>query len=91
VTRRVELNLAERTALEDGLRRLGLDPAESHANFVWFDLPEDRDEPELVAELARRGVLVRSGKALGREGALRVTVGRAEENERLLTELQALL
>jgi histidinol-phosphate aminotransferase len=91
VTRRVELNLSERTAMEDGLRTLGLSPAESHANFVWFDLPEGTDEPRLVRTLAASGVLVRSGTALGREGALRVTVGREHENERFLRELQALL
>ena len=91
VTRRVELNLAERTALEDALRGLGLAPAESHANFVWFDLPDGVDEPALVATLAERGVLVRSGSALGREGALRVTVGREAENERFVSELQSLL
>ena len=38
VTRRVERNLAERMALEDGLRGLGIEPAASQANFVWFDL-----------------------------------------------------
>lgn len=91
VTRRVELNLSERTAMEEGLRTLNLSPAESHANFVWFDLPAGVDEPALVRTLAERGVLVRSGTALGREGALRVTVGRERENERFLTELQALL
>ena len=91
VTRRVELNLAERTALEDSLRELGLAPAESHANFLWFDLPESVDEPALVATLAERGVLVRSGRALGREGALRVTVGREAENQRFVSELQSLL
>ncbi|MBA2645078.1 MAG: histidinol-phosphate transaminase [Solirubrobacterales bacterium] len=91
VTRRVELNLAERTSLEDGLRRLGLAPAESHANFVWFDLPEGVEDPDMVASLAQRGVLVRSGRALGRDGALRVTVGLDGENERFLTELQSLL
>ena len=91
VTRRVELNLAERTALEDGLRRLGLAPAESHANFVWFDLPEEVDDRDIVAALAERGVLIRSGSALGRAGALRVTVGLEGENERFLAELQTLL
>ena len=42
VARRVERNLAERIGLEDGLRRLGMQPAESQANFVWFDLPAGR-------------------------------------------------
>ena len=91
ITRRVERNLAERMPLEDGLRDLGLDPAESHANFVWFDLGEGRDEGDVLRGLADRGVLVRSGASLGREGALRVTVGTAAENQRLLEALGALL
>ncbi len=91
VARRVERNLAERLELEDGLRRLGLDPAESQANFVWFDLPEEIDERDVVTALAERGVLVRSGAALGRPGALRVTVGSEGENPRFLEGLGALL
>ena len=91
VTRRVERNLAERVGLDDGLRALGIEPAESQANFVWFDLGEGREEPDIVRGLAERGVLVRAGAALGREGALRVTVGTAAENERFLEALGALL
>jgi histidinol-phosphate aminotransferase len=91
VARRVERNLAERLALEDGLRALGLAPAESQANFVWFGLPEGSDERAVVSGLAEAGVLVRAGTALGREGALRVTVGLEGENERLLAELGRLL
>jgi histidinol-phosphate aminotransferase len=91
VARRVERNLAERLELEDALRRLGIAPAESQANFVWFDLGEGREEPDIVRGLAERGVLVRAGAALGRQGALRVTVGTAAENERFLEALGALL
>src|SRR5215216_2826327 len=61
VARRVERNLAERMELEDGVRRLGIEPAESQANFIWFDLPEGVEEPETVRGLAERGVLVRAG------------------------------
>jgi histidinol-phosphate aminotransferase len=91
VVRRVERNLAERIGLEEGLRELGIEPAESHANFVWFDLGEGREEPDIVRGLAQRGVLVRAGAALGRDGALRVTVGTQAENERFLEALRALL
>src|SRR4051794_40443339 len=91
VTRRVERNLSERIGLEDGLRALGLEPAQSQANFVWFDLGEDRVEAEVMQGLAQRGVLVRAGTPLGREGALRVTVGTQAENERFLEALGALL
>jgi len=91
VARRVERNLAERIGLEDGLRELGLSPAASQANFVWFDLGDGREEGEVMQGLAQRGVLVRAGGALGREGALRVTVGTQAENERFLEALGALL
>jgi histidinol-phosphate aminotransferase len=91
VTRRVERNLAERIGLEDGLRALGIEPAASQANFVWFDLGEGRSEPDVMRGLADRGILVRAGTSLGREGALRVTVGTQAENERFLEALGALL
>ena len=91
VARRVERNLAERIGLEDGLRELGLAPAPSQANFVWFDLGDGREEAEVMQGLAQRGVLVRAGGSLGRDGALRVTVGTQAENERFLEALGALL
>jgi histidinol-phosphate aminotransferase len=91
VARRVERNLAERIGIEDALRELGLAPAESQANFVWFDLGDGREEAEVMQGLAQRGVLVRAGGSLGREGALRVTVGTQAENERFLEALGALL
>ena len=101
VARRAERNLAERMELEAGLRRLGIEPAESQANFVWFDLPAGIDtqptssagtrERETVRALADRGVLVRAGSSLGREGALRVTVGTEEENAKLVAALGSLI
>ena len=91
VARRVERNLAERIELQNGLRRLGIEPAESQANFVWLDLPESVDERDTIAALAQQGVLVRSGAALGRDGALRVTVGTEAENAKFVSALGALI
>jgi histidinol-phosphate aminotransferase len=91
VTRRVERNLAERTSLVAALADIGIDCAESHANFVWFDLPDAVEEPDIVKGLSQRNILVRAGTALGREGALRVTVGTQAENERFVEALGALV
>jgi histidinol-phosphate aminotransferase len=91
VARRVERNLAERMGLEQGLRELGIEPADSQANFLWFDLGEGREEAEVVQGLSQRGVLVRAGSSLGRDGALRVTVGTQADNERFLEALGALI
>ncbi len=95
VEQRVTQTLAERLALEDGLRALGLWVAESDANFVWLRLPNADDEAaaeaEIVSRLLERGVLVRAGASLGRAGALRVTVGTAADNARLVEALGGLL
>jgi histidinol-phosphate aminotransferase len=91
VARRVERNLAERIGLAEALRGLGIECADSQANFVWLDLPEHVEEPDVVRALSQQGVLVRAGAALGREGALRVTVGTQADNERFVEALGAVL
>jgi histidinol-phosphate aminotransferase len=91
VSRRVERNLAERLSLQAALEGIGITPAESQANFVWFDLPDADREADVIRALAESGILVRAGTALGRPGALRVTVGTEAENERFAEALAALL
>ena len=91
VARRVEQTIVSRIELESDLEELGLKVAESHANFVWFHLPEETEEPALVKGLAERGVLVRAGAALGRDLALRVTCGSHEDNKRFVAALRELL
>jgi histidinol-phosphate aminotransferase len=92
VNARVERTIVARLEMEDGLGELGIRPAESQANFCWFDLPGGPDsEAEIVDGLARKGVLVRAGAALGRPGALRVTYGTRQQNARFLDALRDLL
>jgi histidinol-phosphate aminotransferase len=91
VERRVARTVAARLELTEGLRAAGLRVAESDANFIWTHLPEDAVEADVVAGLAQRGVLVRAGASLGREGALRVTVGTDTENARFLAAMGQLI
>jgi histidinol-phosphate aminotransferase len=91
VERRVAETIGNRLEMVDRVRGLGLWVAESDANFIWLHLPEDVEEADVVSGLRDRGVLVRAGRALGREGALRVTVGTAEENDRFGEALDATL
>ena len=92
--RRVERNRRRAASgSRRGCARWASQPAESQANFVWFDLARGRR--------ARRDVVARRwpsaacscapATALGRAGALRVTVGTAAENERFLDALRELL
>jgi histidinol-phosphate aminotransferase len=97
VAERVERAVLARVELEEGLGELGIEPAESQANFCWFSLPvaDDGDPAEVEAAvvrgLAERGVIIRAGTALGKPGAMRVTYGTPADNRRFLTELRALL
>lgn len=90
VTERVTQTIAQRISVDERLRALGLQPAQSQANFCWFSLG-DRDEQEVMRGLLERGVLVRGGGALGRGGALRVTYGTSAENARFLDALAEVL
>jgi histidinol-phosphate aminotransferase len=83
--------VAGRLQLDEGLRALGLTVADSQANFVWAHLPNEADEGDVVRGLAERGILVRAGAALGREGALRITCGTADENDRCVAALKDVL
>jgi histidinol-phosphate aminotransferase len=86
VTRRVERNATERLWLADEIAELGLEAPESQANFLWVSLGE-RDEAEVMRELAIRGVAVRAGAGLGGPGHLRITYGTRRDNERLVAAL----
>jgi histidinol-phosphate aminotransferase len=90
VERRVEQNVIERVHLESELHERGLETTDSQANFSWVSLGE-RDEDEVVDGLARQGVIVRAGVALGQRGYMRVTYGNRAENDRFLAALDGLL
>lgn len=79
---------ADRSRLTSALEAMGLEVAPSQANFVLVKMP---DEGRAVYErLLRHGVIVR---AMGGPIAewIRVTVGRPEENDRLLDALRTVL
>jgi histidinol-phosphate aminotransferase len=88
---RVARNVAERISVDERLRALGIEPADSQANFCWFSLGPERDELQVMRGLRERGVLVRGGGALGEAGSLRVTYGTPEENARFLDALAEVL
>jgi histidinol-phosphate aminotransferase len=89
---RVTRTVAERISVDERLKALGVEPADSQANFCWFELGEGRDEQAVMDGLRERGVLVRGGAALGSETpALRVTYGLPQENAVFLDALADVL
>ena len=76
----VSETLAERERLASQLRDLGLQPLESHANFLYVPMGDARSTYE---RLLRIGLVVRPF-----DGALRITVHAPQANDRLLDALE---
>ena len=89
VERRVEQTAVERIHVDTELEERGFATTDSQANFSWVSLG-DRDEDEIVDGLAKQGVIVRAGRALGQAGWMRVTYGTRHENDRFLAALDQL-
>jgi histidinol-phosphate aminotransferase len=80
---RVDDVIRERTRLTDAMADLGLPVVSSDANFLWLALPE---QAAILGEYSERaGVVLRPFPGVG----VRITVGTAEENDRLLKVLRA--
>ncbi len=80
----------ERTELTNALRQRHFDVTDSQANFLWA-AHHAVDGGELSARLARSGVLVADGAALGEPKHVRITVRDSASTERLLRALDTSL
>lgn len=89
VQRSLAANRAGREALGVGLRQMGVEYVESHANFVL--VRAGRDGKEVSSALLQRGVIVRPMAWMGLPECIRVTVGLPEENEKFLAALAQVL
>jgi histidinol-phosphate aminotransferase len=89
VEQRVTATVAAREELTAALRERGHWVAASDANFLWVRVSDSGEDASVVRALQEHGVLVRGGSALGGPGFLRITVGTADQNARLLAALAA--
>jgi histidinol-phosphate aminotransferase len=84
IERRVHAVAQERPLLTAALRERGFDVTASQANFVWAAHPE-LDGSELAAALARAGILVAEGAALGEHRHVRIAIRNPAASEHLLS------
>jgi histidinol-phosphate aminotransferase len=90
IAERVRRISEERDRLTAALRERHFEVADSQANFLWVAHPSV-DGGELIARLARAGVLVAGGEALGESRHVRIGVRDAACSERLLGALDKAL
>ena len=82
-----QINKDERARLMGGLHQLGIQCDASYANFVLARFADEDEALAVDAHLKRAGILVRVVKGYGFPDALRITVGRPEDNTRVLDAL----
>jgi histidinol-phosphate aminotransferase len=87
---RVRLICQERPRLTAELRARGLKVADSQASFVWAAHPV-LEAGELAARLARAGVLVAAGEALGEPRHVRIAIRSAAASDRLLAAIEEVI
>ncbi len=85
LTKSLEINASGLQQLNVGLQALGYDVVPSAGNFVFVDI---KQEAKSVNEyLLKNGIIVRLVSNYGLPNHLRISVGLAEENQRLLATL----
>lgn len=75
--------------LYQGFDELGLSYYPSQGNFVFVDV--NRPAGPVFQKLLEKGIIVRSGTALGLPTGLRITVGNEKQNAQVLEELTRIL
>ena len=86
-----EHNSDARAELRDGLNAMGLATPESDANFLIPDFGTEARALSAHEALKQQGILVRAIGGYGLPTRLRITVGSAENNQRVLAALRAFI
>ena len=89
VRRSLETNETGKAYLFPALERLGLHAYPTAANFVAVSVPGSATDA--YEAMLRQGVVTRSGDALGMPGRLRITIGTAAQNARMIEALASLV
>ena len=90
LAKRVRTVAQERTRLITALRQRHFEVSDSQANFLWVAHPTI-DGGELATRLARTGVLVAAGDALGEPRHVRIAIHNEAASTRLLSALERAL
>ena len=90
IAKRVRRVSKERERLTTALRQRGFELSDSQANFLWLAHPT-LDGGELAARLARSGILVAAGDALGEPRHVRIAVRDEASSTRLLNAIDRAL
>lgn len=83
----VTMNAAQRARLVGGLRQHGIACDDSHTNFVLARFQDEAEANAMEQAFQNDGILVRKVGGYGFPEGLRITVGRPEDNDRVLASI----
>lgn len=89
VERTLENNRLGKEYLYRELARLGLAYLPTQANFIFVNV--GRDCRQVFQALLKEGVITRTGDIFGLDNFLRISIGRPEENQKLIRSLEKVL
>ncbi|NPA11522.1 MAG: histidinol-phosphate transaminase [Epsilonproteobacteria bacterium] len=87
VSEYIRKNFEEMQRYIDFAKSKGIDYIDSYTNFIVLYIP---NSSKIAEELLKRGIIVRDMGSYG-FSAIRVTIGKKEENDKLLTILEELI
>jgi histidinol-phosphate aminotransferase len=86
IERTLEVNRAGREQFYEAFEEMGLRYYPTQTNFIFVDL--GRPVAPVFQAMLRDGVIIRPLSFVGEAGALRITIGLEEENERTIASLR---
>lgn len=86
IQKTLDVNAAGRAQLTEGLKAMGFKVAYSQSNFIMVDI--GRPSTPVYQELLKEGIIIRPLAPQGAPTCLRISIGTAEQNERLLVAIE---
>src|SRR5438067_735949 len=91
VNETVETNEQGKTYLSQAFKAMGIQFAETYANFFCLAFASKHEAKEIADELEKRGVITRWLGGFGLEHCVRVSIGTTPQNIRAITALREVL
>lgn len=84
VRKSISVNEKERAFLQDAFTNMGLNVTPSHSNFICLEFDNLYEKEEIHKYLGNEGIIIRDLGPFGIEKGLRTSVGRPDENIKLV-------
>lgn len=88
VTKSAEMNKNERQILYNALKQEGFNVVPSQSNFLYVNFETIDERDHLYAELCNRNLLIRKTDLFGDKKAIRMSIGKPEDNLELINSLK---